>query len=652
MKLLKVITLLLAIFFTSNVTSQIIFQEHFTNLTTVNYSTGITTANFDNSGWTSSLTSTGQSIADPGSLCIGKSGTAGGNLTTPSMDLSGTAPITLTFKLRYYGPNGITGSSTGNRVQVLYNSTGAVLFSGGSPNTNGIVNSPAGSASYTSTSWTSYTITLPPGGTSSSTITFQGAGSNYAYMIDDIVIERPDLTVSTGWLLSGNTVSTAKKLGTLDNVELPIVTNNKERIKVAADGNITFKSTYTNSGNSEEAFDRLSSNVAGDFILKGKYINPSNVASSFTSLNITQNGEITSTSMGWNPGLGERMGTINFYAAHYKASVGHNFLATGPTTKNYTLGLSNTLNGYKGFVVGRDNTTSGLYDSYLFGSNNIITQGQYQYAFGRDNQFINQSNGGFAVGRQNIFNHVYNTIVLGTYSNATNSIHSTLVGYKNTVGGGEENSVFGSYNTLTNGNENIVVGRQNTIGTGLRNFIFGEYNKGGNYTKVALIGRNQTADANSELKIGIQSDAYLKIKGNVDGTAFNYISTPNAVSIGIDAIPPADYKLAVKGNIIAEKLTVKPYPWSDFVFDSSYNLPKLIDVENYIKQNKHLQDVPSASEVERNGIEVGGNQAILLQKIEELTLYIIEQDKKNNKQEAAIADLEKQLAEIKKLLQK
>jgi hypothetical protein len=69
------------------------------------------------------------------------------------------------------------------------------------------------------------------------------------------------------------------------------------------------------------------------------------------------------------------------------------------------------------------------------------------------------------------------------------------------------------------------------------------------------------------------------------------------------------------------------------VFDENYLLNSLESVETYIKQNKHLPDVPSAKEVEEKGISVGDNQALLLRKIEELTLYILAQQKRIEKLE-------------------
>ena len=69
-------------------------------------------------------------------------------------------------------------------------------------------------------------------------------------------------------------------------------------------------------------------------------------------------------------------------------------------------------------------------------------------------------------------------------------------------------------------------------------------------------------------------------------------------------------------------------------------------IEQFISRHKHLPDVPSAETVKKNGVDLGDNQAVLLRKIEELTLYIIEQDKKNAILERKLADIEKRLSAI------
>jgi hypothetical protein len=100
------------------------------------------------------------------------------------------------------------------------------------------------------------------------------------------------------------------------------------------------------------------------------------------------------------------------------------------------------------------------------------------------------------------------------------------------------------------------------------------------------------------------------------------------VGIGTSVIP-SDYKLAVAGKIIAEEVVVKLQSagWPDYVFDQNYLLKPLLEVEQFVKTNKHLPGIPSASQVEEKGLSMGEMQNKLLQKIEELTLYIIEQQK-------------------------
>lgn len=89
------------------------------------------------------------------------------------------------------------------------------------------------------------------------------------------------------------------------------------------------------------------------------------------------------------------------------------------------------------------------------------------------------------------------------------------------------------------------------------------------------------------------------------------------------------YKLFVSKGILAEDYSIAPIgSWSDYVFSKSFNLKKLVDVEEFIKKNKHLPDVPSATEVAEKGYSQHEMNKVLLKKIEELTLYTIEQEKK------------------------
>ncbi|RXK82905.1 hypothetical protein [Filimonas effusa] len=127
-----------------------------------------------------------------------------------------------------------------------------------------------------------------------------------------------------------------------------------------------------------------------------------------------------------------------------------------------------------------------------------------------------------------------------------------------------------------------------------------------------------------------QKVVYLSTFGN------SYL---NGGNVGIGTSNPQS-KLAVNGTITTLKIKVTQEGWADYVFDSSYQLAPLSHVEKFIQENKHLPEVPSAAEVKKEGLDLGDNQAILLKKIEELTLYIINQNKK-------IESLDKQIAELK-----
>ncbi len=98
-------------------------------------------------------------------------------------------------------------------------------------------------------------------------------------------------------------------------------------------------------------------------------------------------------------------------------------------------------------------------------------------------------------------------------------------------------------------------------------------------------------------------------------------------NVGIGTTETGTHKLAVDGTIGAREIKVEAGAWSDFVFNKDYDLKDLEEVENYIKVNNHLPDIPSEQEVKENGIQLGEMDAKLLQKIEELTLYMIEINK-------------------------
>jgi len=126
-------------------------------------------------------------------------------------------------------------------------------------------------------------------------------------------------------------------------------------------------------------------------------------------------------------------------------------------------------------------------------------------------------------------------------------------------------------------------------------------------------------------------------------------STGN-VGIGTTAPP---YKLAVKGTIGAQEVIVTSTSgWSDYVFDADYKLAPLSDVAAYVKDKHNLPDIPSAADVKEKGVSLGDMQAKLLARIEELTLHMIETEKRSDRLEAENLSLKQRITLLEVAAQK
>lgn len=124
---------------------------------------------------------------------------------------------------------------------------------------------------------------------------------------------------------------------------------------------------------------------------------------------------------------------------------------------------------------------------------------------------------------------------------------------------------------------------------------------------------------NPAFSIHVMGNGYISEKLLIGTTDFNKIT---------------GYKLAVNGAALFNKVMIKNYAvWPDFVFDEGYALPSLSQLSRYLKKHKHLPDIPSSREINKNDVDVAQLLAMQLQKIEELTLYIIDLEKRIKKLE-------------------
>jgi len=147
-----------------------------------------------------------------------------------------------------------------------------------------------------------------------------------------------------------------------------------------------------------------------------------------------------------------------------------------------------------------------------------------------------------------------------------------------------------------------------------------------------MISSTSELNTNTRLYAGIASSSYAWLQaynntneGNIRDLMLN--PAGGNVAIGTDIIP-SGYKLAVNGKIIATEIQVET-GWADFVFEEDYNLMSIQELDSYIQENGHLPEIPTTEDVEENGISVDEMNSKLLQKIEELTLYVIELKKEN-----------------------
>lgn len=148
-----------------------------------------------------------------------------------------------------------------------------------------------------------------------------------------------------------------------------------------------------------------------------------------------------------------------------------------------------------------------------------------------------------------------------------------------------------------------------------------------NFTVTALDAAGNESTSSNQVPVTTSAASGGGGSSSVWSENSGVASYNGGVAIGTTSVPTG-YTLAVEGKIRTREVRVDQDTWPDYVFAEGYTLPTLEEIQKYIHEKGHLPNIPSAKEVEANGVELGEMNKLLLEKIEELTLYILQQDER------------------------
>jgi hypothetical protein len=366
--------------------------------------------------------------------------------------------------------------------------------------------------------------------------------------------------------------------------------------------------------------------------------------------------------------MGSYHGGFNLRTAQ-SLTTGYNNIMIGPGAGGYTT------TGYQNVFVGPGAgaaVSTGRQNTELGYSAGLSSNGNF-------NTLVGSSAGQSLQGD-------YNTVIGQAAGNSVSSGTSvTFIG----AGAGNTGTTAGltnataiGYNTQVTASNSLILGNGANVGIGTtspsQKFHVQSAVQGDLKSLVENTGVGATATASYDAKndngkvmnFGISSSAYSNNALIGANSSFCYSDTPLGFAlilngtnstfristgglierfridlsgnVGIGTTTP-DAKLAVNGSIHAKEVKVDMNILPDYVFKPGYDLLTLDEVKRYIDKNQHLPGVPSAEQTEKEGLKLGEMNAVLLKKVEELTLYVIESEQKNDVQQKALSSQEKRI---------
>jgi hypothetical protein len=447
-------------------------------------------------------------------------------------------------------------------------------------------------------------------------------------------------TLSKAWVQGGNFFGTTGVLGTLDSNHLDLYTNNRQNARLTSAGDFLLGGTTDNGS-------RLQ--VYGPSYFNGSQVITGNVTGTADpTIHSLYMPSVTAGPGEFALGVGARMMPTLTPADHYQ--------------NLYALDITPIyrLNGY---VQHPDGISPALHVNSRLGGMTIDQDSSYTGSSGQplcinqtgtsDKEAIRNYRNGNLTGHSFIWNldnrpSAGETLIVPAIR-STISAPQAGAGVSFTLDRyyyGTEVSIDMRYETTpdstANRNTSIAFNTiTSSLGFGTPLYING--NNIGMGTKVPTAQLHTTGTVRFA-GLGSDNTKTRVLVGDANGNLFYRDASTLAAN---DLIRSS---LAVNGPITAEKLTLSVQDWPDYVFDSTYQLPALVSIEKYIRQHHHLPGLPSAAAAEKNGTDVGETQAALLKKIEEMTLYTIEQDKKLVEQKNEIENLKQKMERLEQLI--
>jgi hypothetical protein len=397
--------------------------------------------------------------------------------------------------------------------------------------------------------------------------------------------------LGSGHELQTNNVNRSKTKNVLFSAVLLLAGIAAQAQATEDDNNIT-SGSYLGTSNNEDVVFKRNGDPAGV------------LAPTMTVLGVNANATSSTVSIGTDAGRYAAGGTGSNVYIGLDSGKGTNTVANSGWANTYVgrgsgsnnaTGEANTFIGYN---TGSSNS-SGLHNIAIGAGTGLTTTGSRNVSIGvGSGSYINEGN-----------NNVYIGEGAGSYNQDTSN--NIFLGYS------AGQSAYGANNILIGTYTGEVFNGDNTLM--VDNYYFGD----------------------TPLIWGNFEDDQLKFHGKV-GIGGNSTTAFGDFPAAAGSVDVTGYNLFVKGGILTEEIRVSLNAgWADYVFDKGYDLKPLAEVEDFIAENGHLPNVPSAKEVCENGIELGEMAKIQQEKIEELTLYLIEQHKAIEELKAQVKALSK-----------